>query len=359
MEAGNPAISNRSSEEAVMMRTALFVFALAFDFAFPALTLAQTTVPVTVDSFIRAETDRYFAANSREAGGLGKLHHAREPASINNQTIIRMNRDTLYSFAVFDLAAGPATITLPNAGKRFMSLMIADEDHYVPFVAYDTKPHTLTQKNIGTRYVFAAIRTLVDPNDPKDVAEVHRLQDAIKVSQSGGSGKLELPNWDQTSLKEIRDALEVLSKHNTSFGGAFGARGKVDPIKHLIGTAAGWGGNPDNDASYASFDPPKSDGKIYKLAVPKDVPVNAFWSISVYNAKGFFEKNTYDAYSVNDITGKKNADGTMMIQFGGCDGNIPNCLPTVPGWNYAVRMYRPRAEILSGKWKFPEAKPVN
>ncbi len=335
-------------------------FALASALMFATPVLAQSPVPVTVDTFIRAETDRYFTANSKEAGGLGKFHHAREPASVDNQTIIRLNRDTLYSFAVFDLAAGAATITLPNAGKRFMSLMIADEDHYVPFVAYDNKPHTLTQKNIGTRYVFAAIRTLVDPNDPKDVAEVHRLQDAIKVSQPGGPGKLELPNWDETSLKEIRDALLVLSRHNTSFGGAFGARGKVDPIKHLIGTAAGWGGNPDQDASYASFEPPKSDGKtIYKVTVPANVPVNAFWSISVYNAKGFFEKNPYNAYSVNDITGKKNADGSMTIQFGGCDGKIPNCLPTMEGWNYAVRMYRPRQEILSGKWKFPQAQPAN
>jgi hypothetical protein len=41
------------------------------------------------------------------------------------------------------------------------------------------------------------------------------------------------------------------------------------------------------------------------------------------------------------------------------NGNVPNCLPTMPGWNYMVRLYRPRAEILNGAWKFPEAQPVN
>src|SRR5262245_11374687 len=159
------------------------------------------SVPVTVDNFARAETDRYLASNAKEAVGRGKLHPHREPASIDNQTIIRMNRDTLYSSAVFDLAAGPATVTLPDAGKRFMSMMIASEDHYVPFVFYDAKPHTLThKKNVGTSCAFVRIRTLVDPNDPKDVAEVHRLQDAIKVSQPGGPGKLEVPNWDQAGL---------------------------------------------------------------------------------------------------------------------------------------------------------------
>ena len=41
-----------------------------------------------------------------------------------------------------------------------------------------------------------------------------------------------------------------------------------------------------------------------------------------------------------------------------CDGKIPNCLPITKGWNYMVRLYRPRAEILNGTWKFPEATPV-
>jgi hypothetical protein len=76
-----------------------------------------------------------------------------------------------------------------------MSLQIINEDHYAPFVAYDDKPHTLTEKNVGTRYVMMAIRNLVDPNDRKDLDEAHKLQDAIKVSQKD-AGKLELPNWD-------------------------------------------------------------------------------------------------------------------------------------------------------------------
>jgi hypothetical protein len=47
---------------------------------------------------------------------------------------------------------------------------------------------------------------------------------------------------------------------------------------------------------------------------------------------------------------------SITVQFGGCDGKIPNCLPIMPGWNYTVRLYRPRPEILNGTWKFPEAE---
>jgi len=341
------------------MRNAIVV-SLCLIFS-PAMARAQsassTPVPVTVDNFVRAETDNYLATNANEAG-LGKLSHRREPASIDDQTVIRLNRDTLYSFGVFDLAAGPVTVTLPDAGTRFMSLEIINEDHYVPFVAYDDKPHTLTEKNVGTRYVMVAIRTLVDPSDPKDLDEVHKLQDAIKVSQKD-VGKLELPNWDQESLKEIRDALLVLAKHTDGFRHAFGTKDEVNPIKHLIGTAAGWGGNPDKDATYIGANVPKNDGTtVYRLHV-KDVPVNAFWSVSVYNAAGYFEKNPYNAYSLNNITAKKDPDGAVTIQFGGCDGKIPNCLPIMLDWNYTVRLYRPRAEILNGTWKFPEPQAVN
>ena len=82
-------------------------------------------------------------------------------------------------------------------------------------------------------------------------------------------------------------------------------KSEVDPVRHLIGTAAGWGGNPDKDATYLNVTPAKNDGKtIYKLNV-KDVPVDGFWSVSLYNAEGYFEKNPYDAYSLNNITAQE------------------------------------------------------
>ncbi len=318
---------------------------------------AGAAVPVTVDNFIRAETDMYLGGLVKQ-GGIGKLLHRREPASIDQQTVIRLNRDTLYSSGVFDLDAGPVTITMPDPGKRFMALQVINEDHYVPNVFYGKGTYTLTRENVGTRYVAAAIRTLVDPNSADDIRQVHVLQDAIKVSQQA-TGKFETPAWDAASQKKIRDALLVLSSTMPDFRKAFGTRETVDPVRRLIGTAAAWGGNPDKDAVYLNITPAKNDGKtVYRLNV-KDVPVDAFWSVSVYNAAGYFQKNPANAYTVNNLTAKKSSDGAIAIQFGGCDGQVPNCLPVVEGWNYTVRLYRPRAEVLSGAWNFPQPQPVN
>ena len=60
------------------------------------------------------------------------------------------------------------------------------------------------------------------------------------------------------------------------------------------------------------------------------MPVDGFWSISLYNAEGYYQKNEYDAYSLNNITAKKSAMVRSAIQFGGCDGKTTNCLPIVP-----------------------------
>jgi hypothetical protein len=315
---------------------------------------AGQALPVTADNFVRAESDVYMGNFAKEVG-LGRLHHRREVASLDQQTVIRLNRDTLYSSGVFDLDAGPVTVTLPDAGTRFMSLMAVSQDHYTTTV-YGVGPHTFDKDKVGTRYVLIGIRTLVDPNDRKDVTQVQALQDAIKLGQKS-VGTLTLPNWDPVSQKKVRDALLVLGSTIPDFKKAFGTKNEVDPVRHLIGTAMGWGGNPDRDATYLNITPAGNDGRtVYKLTV-KDVPVEAFWSVSVYNAEGYYEKNPYNAYTVNSITGRKGNDGAIEIQFGGCDGKIPNCIPITKGWNYTVRLYRPREAILNGTWKFPEPQP--
>ncbi|WP_374302394.1 DUF1254 domain-containing protein [Paracoccus sp. (in: a-proteobacteria)] len=318
--------------------------------------LAADVVPVTVDNFIRAETDLYFGNVIKESNGIGKFSHRREPAAIDKQTVIRLNRDTLYSAAAFDLDAGAVTITLPDAGDRFMSMLAIDQDHYVTAVAYGAGSHTFTKDQVGTRYLLLAIRTFVDPADPKDVEQAHALQDAITVEQAS-PGTFAVPNWDQASQKKVRDALLVLSSTMPDFNRAFGSKDEVDPIRHLLGSAAGWGGNPDKDAMYLNVTPDRNDGTtVYELEVG-DVPVDGFWSVSVYNGDGYFEQNPYDSYSVNNVTAVKDSDGSIDIRFGGCDGKIPNCLPIMQGWNYTVRLYRPRSEILDNSWTFPEPQP--
>ncbi|HEY4078464.1 MAG TPA: DUF1254 domain-containing protein [Rhizomicrobium sp.] len=318
---------------------------------------ANPATRVTPDNFIRAESNRYFGAVVKQ-GGFGKLFHRREPSPIDDQDVVRMNRDTLYSSIVVDLDAGPVTITLPDSSGRFMSMQVFDEDEYVTEVAYDARPRSYSKEKIGTRYIMVGFRTLVNPEDAEDLKKVHALQDAIKVEQKS-PGKFEIPDWDAQSQKKVRDALVTLNETLSDSQHMFGSKSEVDPVRRLIGAAAMWGGNPEKDAIYLPITPSRNDGKtIYCLTV-KDVPVDGFWSVIVYDKDGYIPKNEHNIYSLNNITAKKDADGSVTVQFGGFDGKTPNCIPIVPGWNYLVRLYRPREEVLSGKWKFPEARPVS
>ncbi|TPI68093.1 DUF1254 domain-containing protein [Mesorhizobium sp. B3-1-3] len=316
----------------------------------------STAQAVTFENYNRAQTDVYFAGVVK-SGGFGKFRHGRELAPPVQQGIVRPNRDTLYSFVIVDLDAGPATITLPDAGRRFMGLQVVNEDQYSRATFYDAGSYTLTRDTIGTRYAIAVVRFLVNYTNKADIEQVHALQDTVQFSQEG-TGTFDVPNWDEASLKKVQAALLQLGTTVSDTRRMFGAtEDQVDPVKHLIGSAMLWGGAPEKDSLYLPTTPARNDGAtIHKLTVG-EVPVDGFWSLTVYNKEGYLQPNKDNAYSVNSLTAKKGADGAVSIQFGGCDGQVLNCLPITPGWNYTVRLFRPRAEIIDGRWLFPLARP--
>jgi hypothetical protein len=206
---------------------------------------------------------------------------------------------------------------------------------------------------------MVGIRILADPNDPEDMKQANALQDAITISQSGGPGVFEIPAWDPVTQKKVRAALIALSDTIPDLRYAAGPdKSSVDPVRRIAAAASGWGLNPDKDAVYLNVFPEKNDGQTsYRLTV-KDVPVDAFWSVTAYTADGYFNPNDLNAYSINSVTGNKGDDGAITIQFGDCSKDTPNCLPVTEGWNYMVRLYRPRQEILDGSWSFPSAEPI-
>lgn len=311
---------------------------------------------VNVENFIRAETDQYMARYVA-IGAFGSFVHAREPVQIEEQNVIRMNRDTLYSIGVFDLTE-PVTIVKPGGDGRFQSMLAISQDHFVMGVEHDPGSYTFTQEKVGTRYLFVIFRTFVDPNDESDIAKAHRMQDQIAASQSA-VGSFDIPDWDNESLDTVRSLLNVLSAGVTGdVTGAFGSQEEIDPIRHLLATGAGWGGNPPYAATYLNGTPPRNDGQVPHALTVRDVPVDGFWSITVYNRDGFMQKNDLDSYSYNGVTAKNNSDGSTTVHFGACEDGRGNCIPITNGWNYIVRLYRPRPKILDGSWTFPEASPL-
>jgi hypothetical protein len=260
-----------------------------------------------------------------------------------------MNRDTLYSFAVVDISKG-ATVTMPDADDRYMSLMVINNDGYINDVYYGGGTYPLTMEEYGTPFVGLAVRTLVNADDEADLKAVHDLQDQLKIAAAAATA-FDAPDYNRASYEATLKPLLELAKGLSGTAKMFGAKDNVNPVHFLIGSAYGWGGLPRKDAVYVNVQPGLPVG-VYELTV-EDVPVEGFWSISLYNKDGYFQKNDLNAYNVNSVMATKNDDGAYVVRFGGCSESTPNCLPIMDGWNYIVRLYRPEQAILDGSWTFP------
>ena len=227
--------------------------------------------PVNVSNFVRAESDHMIRENMKMTGvDFGKFTHLREPTTADNQPVIRMNQDTLYSATVLDLSK-PVKITLPEIGARYMSMHVLNQDHYM-FVESKPGTYELTEKQVGTRFGLVAIRTFYNASDPDDLAKAHAAQDKISMS-GGGDGPFEAPNWDTDQLAVARKSLNDLATLGFDSSYAFGRKDEVRPVDYLVGAAAGWGGLPRTAALYIMASVEKNDGKT-----PHSVTPNIHWS---------------------------------------------------------------------------------
>ena len=257
--------------------------------------------------------------------------------------------------AVVDASEG-VTVTVPDTGDRYLTVMVMDEDGYVDTVLHDPGTHELSADLVGGGYAVLIARILVDPTVADDVAEVNRLQGGLVVDAP--SARPWTPGlFDETSYSATKKALLALGQGLHDSRRTFGTRSSVDPVRFLIGSAGGFGGLPEEEAYYAIRATPQRPGR-YVLRVA-DVPVDGFWSVSVYDRDGYFDENPYDSYSINNVTAVADDDGAVTIHLGPEPDGSPNFLYVKDGWNYVARMYRPRASILDGTWSFPEPEALD
>jgi hypothetical protein len=208
----------------------------------------DTTLKVTAHNYVRAESDLQMKGYIESLNIFGNFYHSRQPYNVDNQVTVRGNRDTLYSFGVFDLRS-PVTITLPETGGRYQSLMIVNQDHSI-WSFYGPRTGTLTEEKAGTRYAFLVIRTFMDPNeflvirtfmdpnDEQDMQAAYRLQDAVKFEQAD-VGKFEVPDWNKEEVEQMRETINVVASSLTDTSKMFGKKEELDPAGCSVPPSAG------------------------------------------------------------------------------------------------------------------------
>lgn len=318
--------------------------------------MSGTTAPhVTIANYVRAESDFQMRGYIEKFDCFGRLAHVRVPYDVHNQVTVRGNRDTLYSWGVFDLTS-PLTVRLPDPGDRYQSLMTVSQDHSID-VHYSPAQVTITAESVGTRYACVVVRTFADPDDNDDLRAAHALQDQVSIQQAE-VGMFDVPSWDQHGVEEMRKTVAVVGSLAPDASKMFGLKDDLDPVYWALGAAVGFGGLPAAAATYGITFPERNDGTTSYTLHIADVPVDAFWSVTLYDAEGWMPINDLDAYSYNSVTAAHDDDGSVTIHFGG-DPDQPNYLPIMPGWNYIFRAYRPRREILDRSWTFPQPEAVD
>jgi hypothetical protein len=316
------------------------------------VTAVQTT-PVTEENYARAETEVIFAdyvnriADASGTNGMGEWLHLREGADPKDRTVMRINFDTLYSMAILDLTED-AVLTMPETDGRYQSAWFITDEHYNPMAFIEPGTYTLTQEEMGSRYVEVAIRTQANVADPDDLAIVHELQDQLKLEQEDKGEFVPSGNWDMDEILAMRAKYQEIQKEeDITSEQMFGKKGEVPLKEHNVGTATGWGGLTAERAVYPVIYADSTEPQTLTL---KDVPAGAFWSVTVYDVEGFPQG---DVYNINSAFAVPEEDGSYIIHFGG-DKEAVNYMDIFEGWNLALRIYEPTEAYFNGEWVMPE-----
>ena len=310
---------------------------------------------VTEGNYALAESQIIFKdymtkiASATQTNGMGVFMHNRQAPDPNDKTIVRINFDTRYSFALLDLTE-EATLVMPETNGRYQSAWFVTEEHYNPMAINQPGTYKINEKNMGCKYVMVAIRTQVNMQDPEDMEAVTKLQDAIQLTQKDRGHYAPSQEWKMDEVLAMRQKYQkTTEEQHITPDKMFGKKGEVALLPHNCGVAYGWGGFTQDQAVYLTYTPVQDTPCTLTL---KDVPIadNAFWSITIYDKDGYPHEAPFN---INSRFVKNNVDGSATIHFGG-DPQADNYMHIFEGWTFVLRMYLPQKAYFEGLWQKPE-----
>jgi hypothetical protein len=183
---------------------------------------------------------------------------------------------------------------------------------------------------------------------------------ARKALEAAPTDAQKLMAWKVPTLARVVNGWSM----NTDTMGVYGNY----YLKRAIVAQMGLGANLPEDAVYPlnlgdDAGRPLDGSNKYVLHFDKgtEPPVNAFWSITLYDSDGFQVGNSLQRFAVSSwMPFVRNPDGSLDLYF---QNEKPdreaNWLPAPKGpFNLTMRLYAPRADVLTGKWSPPPVRRV-
>ena len=190
-----------------------------------------------------------------------------------------------------------------------------------------------------------------------------KLDPAVqKALASAPADAQQLMMWKLPTIGRVADGWSM----NTDTMGVYGNY----YLKRAIVAQIGLGANLPEDAIYPlnigdDTGKPLDGANGYTMHFAKEAipPVNAFWSITLYDAEGFQVANALNRFTISSwMPLKYNADGSLDVYFQNASpgkDKEANWLPAPKGvFNLTMRLYSPQSVVTEGKWNPPVVKKV-
>ncbi len=311
-------------------------------------TTATNGVVVTNENFIHADSARAYIKEIGLAGKVNTIRPLRVFVNADNQDVIRMNSDTLYTRIILDVKGG-ATITT-KAYDGFQNIEVLDPNHSEIKTLMGAGTVTIDESMLTEgHHAYVIIRTgLLRELDEKEMfAKAHKAQDNISITYKSSEPfvstvKYDFSTLDKVKYKILKDFAENPKKDMVKNG--FGTMAERDPEAARTVIAVGWGALSGKNAVYSAF---AAKGERQSVTIQKPnlhYDKKGFFSFTIYNANGYIATINY-AINSDDMIANK--DGSITVNFlasGEPENGLTNVVRTPRGkmWTGVLRCYYPK-----------------
>ena len=334
------------------------IFAATVAFSLSSVSMAAVEVATSIDDFFQPNGMTTTAENyptletarqlliAQERAAVNEFTHNRKLTPTDEQPVVRMNRDSYYSFAVVDVSAG-ASLTIPPVPEgKYVSVQPVTMDHRIQPMSYGSGTFEL-----GTHF-GSHMYLIIRLDSTLSQAEASAIQDGMSIAATS-SQPFTAPPVNKESFEAVELALRkklmdlIALDGGNVVTGMFTAptddsRGLYDFDKYTVGAAVGWGGAQLRDNLYESS--PNFPAEGCYSATFEDPGNGAFWSVTVYDQNGFMFD---DIANMSSDFATANEDGTFTVNMG-CGDDAINNMPIVNEtgvFNFIVRHYIPSDRV--------------